>query len=193
MASREEKTLRLRSGCGGRKLLVIFRGAAPEAGKCTVLTNACSCGERCGWKQHRGHCSREARGEARHTHRCCRAERSAGAPSFPLTASTRLCTHCALCRLAADGAGSPAEHLQSGQEMHLLRCPGNAGGLHPSPHPFTNPFPNPPPIQQPTHFPLGAPLKLSIPAFLQMSPLLCLQGARKCTGTGDAHSTALAR
>lgn len=64
--------------------------------------------------------------------------------------------------------------------------------IHPHIH---SPVPSqtPKPIRRPTHPPLGAPLKLSIPTFLQMSPLLCLQGARKRTGTGGAHSTALAR
>lgn len=33
VASLEAKTLRLRSGCGGRKLSVILRGTGPEAGK----------------------------------------------------------------------------------------------------------------------------------------------------------------
>lgn len=155
-----------------------------------MLTNACSCGGRGAGGSSAASTAGFSRGEARRTRRCCRAERSAGAPSFPLTASTRLCTHCALCRLAADGAGSPAEHLQSGQEMHLLRYPGKAGGLHPS---STVLSPAPLPSSNPPSF-LSVPLSSSpSPHFCRCPPLLCLQGARKCTGTGDAHSTALAR
>lgn len=49
MAALEAKTFRLWRGCGGRKLLVIFRSVELVAGKWRVLTNAHSCaGEEAG-------------------------------------------------------------------------------------------------------------------------------------------------
>lgn len=50
VAPREAKILRLRRGCGGRKLLIIFRSVDPSSGKWRVLTNAFSCtGREGGW------------------------------------------------------------------------------------------------------------------------------------------------
>lgn len=46
VAALEAKIFRLRRGCGGRKLLVIFRSVGPAAGKWRVLTNARSCARR---------------------------------------------------------------------------------------------------------------------------------------------------
>lgn len=50
VAPREAKIFRLRRGCGGRKLLIIFRSMDPSSGKWRVLTNAFSCtGREGGW------------------------------------------------------------------------------------------------------------------------------------------------
>lgn len=45
VAALEAKTFRPWRGCGGRKLLVIFRSVEPAGGKWRVLTNARSCTE----------------------------------------------------------------------------------------------------------------------------------------------------